>query len=140
MLKISRYIIILIGLFLLQSCDPARILVVRTASRPNCSVTIYANENILPHSFTYHEDSSAKKITIRVSSSDSLAQREKIFYYGLGGWGDNSLMPYFSKHIDSIIIVADNSKLSIIKQNEINDFLLKHRYGFAKHKLTIEAK
>lgn len=140
MLKISRYIITLIGLFLLQSCDPARILIVKTANRPNYSVTIYANENILPHAFAYHEDSSAKKMTIRVSSSDSVAQREKILYYGLGGWGGNSLMPYFSRNIDSIIIVADNRKLTIDKQKDINDFLLKHRHGFAKHKLTIEAK
>lgn len=51
----------IIGLFLLQSCDPARILVVKTANKPNYSVTIYANENIFPQSYPYHQDSVAKK-------------------------------------------------------------------------------
>jgi hypothetical protein len=139
----KRQIIIIInilGLFLIQSCDPARILVVRTADKPNHSVTIYANENILPGSYLYRQDSIAKKVIINVPTIDTIVQREKMLFYGLGSWGDDSLMPNFSKNIDSIVIVNSNGRLKLDKQTEINEYLLKHRHGFAKRILTIEAK
>lgn len=142
-LTMERQIIFLVsafGLFLIQACDPAKILVVRTANKPNYSVTIYANENILPHFYPYHQDSIAKKVVIHVPTTDTVGEREKTFFFGLGSWGDNSLMPNFSKKIDSIIIVNNNGKLILDKQTEINDYLLKHRHGFAKRILTIEAK
>lgn len=113
---------------------------VKTANKPYCSVTIYTNENILPRSYLNHQDSTAKKIVIHVPTSDTIPQHEKLFLYGLGGWSDNSVMPDFSKNIDSIIIVNGNGKLTLDEYSEINNYLLKHRHGFAKHILTIEAK
>lgn len=139
----KRLIIILtslFGLFLLESCDPARVLVVKTVNKPNYSVTIYANENILPGPYSYRQDSVAKKVVISVPIIDTVVEREKIFFYGLGGWGDDSLMPNFSKNIDSIIIVNSGGRLRLDTQSSINEYLLKNRSGFAKRKLTIEAK
>lgn len=133
-------LIAVLGLFLLQSCDPARILLVRTVDKPNYSVTVYANENILPRSYPYNQDSIAKKIVIHVPTSDTIPEREKMFLYGLGGWSDNYLMPDFSKNIDSIIIVNSKGTTTLNTQSSINEYLLKNRSGFAKRKLTIEAK
>ena len=136
----TNIFITLLGLFLLQSCDPARILVVKTSDKINYSVTVYANENILPRSYPYHQDSIAKKIVIHVPTADTIPQREKMFLYGIGGWSDSYLMTGFSKNIDSIMIVNSKGKLTLNSQSSINGFLLKHRHGFAKHILTIEAK
>lgn len=138
-LKVITFIAVL-GLFLLQSCDPARIMVVKTSEKSNYSVTVYANEKIFPRSYPYHQDSIEKKIIIHVPTTDTIPQREKIFFYGLGGWSDSYLMPDFSKNIDSIIIVNGKGKMTLNSQSSINDFLLKHRHGFAKRILTIEAK
>ena len=129
-----------LGLSFLQSCDPAKILIVKTNNKPNYSVTIYTNENILPQFYPYHQDSNAKKMVIHVPTEDTFAQTEKIFLYGIGGWADKSGLLNFSKNIDSIIIVNDKGKLTLNKQNAINVYLMKHRHGFAKHVLTIEAK
>jgi len=75
----------LFGVFLYASCDPARVLIVKAVNQPNYSVTIYANENILPGFHPYHQDSVAKKIVISVPTIDTVAQREKNSLMALGG-------------------------------------------------------
>jgi len=148
MLRIGRYqklikgniYIPLIGLFLLFSCDPARVLVVKVADKENYSVTIYSNENILPDSYSYQDDSVAKKIIIQVPTADTIPEYTKMFFYGFGGWSDSSLMPDFTKNIDSIIIVNGKGIVTLNTQYSINEYLIKNRSGFAKRRITIEAK
>jgi hypothetical protein len=149
MLRTDRYIklllkrkiyILIFGTTLLYSCDPARVLIVKVADKENYSVTIYANENILPRSYPYHQDSVAKKIIIHVPTTDTISESEKMFLYGLGGWSDSYLMPDFSQNIDSIIIVNGKGTITLNTLTSINEYLLKNRSGFAKRKLTIEAK
>ena len=136
----SFLIVIAVGVILVQSCDPARILVVKASKKPGVSVAIYANENILPRSYPYSEDSIPEKIVVRIPTTDSIPRRKTVFGYGLGTWGDSALMPGFSKDIDSIIIINIENKLTLNHQAEINDYLLEHRHGFAKRILTIKAK
>jgi hypothetical protein len=123
-------------LTVLTSCDPARVLIIKASGKPNVSVTVYGNKNLLPR--TYNSDN--EKITIKIPSDDTSTKRDTFFYYGLGGWGNSDLMPEFSKHIDSIIIVNRYGKLILDNQSEINGYLLKQRHGFSKRILTIEAK
>lgn len=128
-----------LGLMLFQACDPARVLIIKAANKPNISVTVYANKNILPLQFPYHPDSAAQKITIQVPA-DTVPKREKLFLYGIGGWGNDQLLSDFSKNIDSIILITNKGKTALTTQASIHHYLLKHRSGFAKHVLTIEAK
>lgn len=81
-----------------------------------------------------------KKIIIHVPTTDTISEKEKMFLYGLGGWSDSYLMPDFSKNIDSIIIINGKGTMTLNTQSSINEYLLKNRSGFAKRKLTIEAK
>ncbi len=126
---------LILGMITLISCDPARILVVKAADKPNVSVTIYSNKNILPYS-----NDSIDKIIIKIPETDTSIKHDTTFFYGLGGWGNDSLMPNFSQNIDSIIIVNSKEKVMLDNQTDINTYLLKNRHGFAKRILTIEAK
>lgn len=118
------------------SCDPARIMQIRTVDRPNYSVTIYANNNILP----FQKDKQNEKIILQFPSNNLPPKKDTTFFYGLGGWHDKTRMPEFAKNFDSIIIIRNGQKQSLTDQVEITKYLLKQRHGFAKRILTIEAK
>ncbi len=126
----------LLATIIFNSCDPARIMQVRTIDKPNYSVTIYANNNILP----FQKDKPNEKIVLQFPSNNLPTKRDTTFYYGLGGWHDKTRMPEFAKNFDSIIIIRNGQKQSLTDQVEITKFLLKQRHGFAKRILTIEAK
>ncbi len=49
-------------------------------------------------------------------------------------------MTDFSRTIDSIVINDRKEKVILNNQTNIDSYLLKHRHGFAKRKLTIKAK
>lgn len=120
----------------LTSCDPARILVIKASNKPNTSVAFYANTNILP----YANDSVSEKIIIKIPEVATSTYSDTTFCYGLGGWGDESVISSFSQSIDSIVVI-NNSKIVVIdNQADINSYLLKNRRGYAKRKLVIEAK
>lgn len=127
---------LILGTITLISCDPVRMLVVKAADKPNVSVTIYSNKNIL----SFSNDSIDNKIIIQIPETDSSIKRDTTLFYGLGGWGNDSLMYNFSQNIDSIIIVNSSETVILNNQNEINAYLLENRHGFAKSILTIEAK
>ena len=120
----------------LQSCDPARILQIRTVNKPNYSVTIYTNRNILP----FESDRQNEKFILQIPTNDAKPKTDTTFHYGIGGWPDKDKMPEFSKNIDSIIIIRNGVRLGLTNQNEIIQYLLKQRHGFGKSILTIEAK
>lgn len=130
------YIATLLTVATLTSCDPGRTLVIKAPNKPNTSVVVYANANILP----YATDNISEKIIIKIPEIDSSIKRDTTFYFGLGGWRDDSLMPSFSQNIDSIVIVNISGTVVLDNQTDINSYLLKNRRGFAKRKLIIEAK
>lgn len=130
--------LIYLGWFMLtvlsvQSCDPARVMVVKTADKPNLSVAIYANKNILPGK------EGNDKIVINIPSQGMPAKRDTTFYYGLGGWGRGD-MSWFAKDIDSIIIINSNGKLLLNDEAAIAGYLNKHKHGFGHRILTIKAQ
>lgn len=120
----------------LQSCDPSRILQIKTLDKPNYSVSIYANRNILP--FTREKQN--EKFILQIPTTDTKPRTDTAFRYGIGGWTDKDRMQEFSKTIDSIIIITNGVKLGLTNQPDITQYLLKHRHGFGKSILTIEAK
>ncbi len=120
---------------LIQSCDPARILVVKAAKNPDVSVTVYGNNKILPGP---HEKEN-EKIVIKIPTTGTRVTRDTVFYYGLGGWPKGKFMTEFAKNIDSIIIINSNGKIVLDNLSDITNYLSKHRHGFAKRILTIEA-
>lgn len=120
----------LLSVAIFQSCDPGRILQIKTVNKPNYSVTIYANGNILPAS----KERQNEKLVLHFPTKMDTA-----FYYGIGTWHDDK-MPEFAKNFDSIIIIRNGVKQNLTSQEDIVKFLLKQRHGFAKSILTIEAK
>jgi len=126
-----KQIITVLILALFSSCDPMRVLVVKTSSSPETSVTIYANTKIT--------QDKEKTIITTLSSHTPPKRGIKLYYGGVGGW-NISFVKEFSENIDSIIIINGNSKTILNNQIEINEYLIKHRYGYAKRAIKIEAK
>ena len=135
-LKLQTAILCLLAILFFYSCDPARIMQIRTVDKPNYSVTIYANNNILP----FQNDKQTEKLVLQFPSNSLPTKRDTTFRYGIGGWHDKKRMPEFAKHFDSIIIIRNGQKQSLTDQEEITKYLLNQRHGFGKSILTIEAK
>lgn len=131
--KNVKLLIFLIITMAFTSCDPMRILVIK--SKQNTSVTIYANQ-----AMTNQTTVSNQKTIIRIPSLESPSKTDTTFYFGLGGWGNSDLIKNLSKKIDSIIIIDNHEKILLKNQSEINAYLMKRRGGYAKRKLIIEAK
>lgn len=135
-LRLQATLCYLLVTMIFYSCDPARIMQIRTVDKPNYSVTIYANNNILP----FQKDKLDEKLILQFPSDNLQTKRDTTFYYGFGGWHDKRRMPEFAKNFDSIVIIRNGQKQSLTDQGEITKFLLEQRHGFAKRILTIEAK
>lgn len=131
--KNVKLLIFLIITMAFTSCDPMRILVIK--SKQNTSVTIYANQ-----AMTNQTTVSNQKTIIRIPSLESPSKTDTTFYFALGGWGNSDLIKNLSKKIDSIIIIDNHEKILLKNQSEINAYLMKRRGGYAKRKLIIEAK
>ncbi len=123
-------------IFVLESCDPAKVLQVRTINNPNYSITIYANRNILP----YADGDRDQKFILQIPTNDIKPKTDTAFSYGIGPWPNKNGMEQFSKNIDSIIIIRNGVKQSLSDQNDITDYLVKQRRGLGKSILRIEAK
>ena len=119
-------------ILLLSACDPGRVLVIRADTKNNTSVTVYTNKKIIP--FSNKDDSS--KFVIHVPHNDTT---EKIFNYGLGNWPNDAIVD-LTTIIDSVIIQNHTNKLVLVNKADIHAYLRKHRSGYAKSVLTIEAK
>lgn len=135
-LRLQTVTLCLLATLIFCSCDPARIMQIRAVDKPNYSVTVYANNNILP----FQKDKQTEKLILQFPSNNSPIKRDTTFRYGIGGWHDKKNMPEFAKNFDSIIIIRNGQKQSLTKQEEITKYLLNQRHGFGKSILTIEAK
>lgn len=115
----------------LASCDPIKRLVIK-AGNSNTFVAVYTNKKILPCG--NREDNS--KIIIQVPYNDTT---RKTFNYGIGYWPGDAITN-LAANIDSIVIKNTNGKVVLIGKTDIERYLKKHRSGYARSVLTIEAK
>lgn len=132
-IKAKSYIILVSLLFI--GCDPAKILIIKTSGAPNVYVTVYANKSILPE----NRENLEEKIVIHFPTSSYPPKNDTAFFYGLGNW-PKQFIPNFAVNIDSIIISNSSDKIILTNKDDINKYLIKKRSGYAKSKLTIEAK
>jgi hypothetical protein len=112
-----------------------KILVIEVPNNSASSVTLYSNQKILPSYYGNPDE----KITVKVPYFDSAMQYRHVFFYGQGGWSDEAVKQ-LTENIDSISIRGNKGNTLIRTKPEIQAYLEKHRSGFAKHVLTIEAK
>ena len=124
-------LLVLVSPFL-TGCDPAKRLIIKTDKSGKSSVTVYTNNKIIP----FGNKSDSSKLIIQVPINDTI---EKTFSYGIGNWPDNSI-PELSTNIDSIIISTIDKRTVLIRKEDIQRYLKKHRGGYAGSVLTIEAK
>ena len=130
----SKALYFLLLLSAIYSCDPARVLIVRSAYPEQALVTIYADQAFLPS--IYSADTGQVSITV----PDSAGNSELIFMYGLGGWANDSLLYQMSGQVDSICFIGIQGNHTLYLQDEIYDYLRLRRSGFASRKLTITAR
>jgi hypothetical protein len=129
----SFFTIIFFGF--LAACDPTRTLVIRTADKPNLSVTIFGNKNLLPDN-----KSATEKVVVKISSDANSERRDTAFRYGLGGWDKKYQIPGLVANIDSIIIKNSSGTLLLKNKEELTSYLLTQRSGQSGCVITIEAK
>ncbi len=132
---VIKFLITIFLFGILASCDPARTLVIRTVDKPNFSVTVYGNKNILPDN-----NGSTEKVVVKISSETNSEKRDTTFRYGLGGWDKKYQIPELAANIDSIIIVNSSGTLLLKNKKELTSYLLTHRSGQSGCVITIEAK
>lgn len=131
-----RYSFTAIIVISLWACDPAKVLIISASNKPNTSVSIYANKAL----FHKYQSNGPDKIKLVIPSPNTPEHRDTMFLYGIGTWYGDEFMANFAKDIDSIIIVNTKNTLVLNTQKDIIAYLLKHRHGFAKSRLTIRAK
>jgi hypothetical protein len=134
--QIRFKIFLIFFLISLLGCDPGRYLVIKCSNKPNVSINIYANENILPG----HHSMNPEKIIIRRSSAPNFKKSDTTLHYGIGSWKGEQLITSFANNIDSIIISGSSRKLSLINKLEIIKYLSERRGGYAKARLKIVAR
>lgn len=126
-------IILLVSLCpFLTGCDPAKLLIIKADNSGKSSVTVYTNNKIIP----FGNKSDSSKLIIQVPINDTT---EKTFSYGIGNWPDNSIAE-LTTNIDSIIITTIDKRTVLMRKEDIQRYLKKHRGGYAGSVLTIEAK
>jgi len=124
--------ILIFTIIFFASCDPAKILVIKADKKSNLSVTVYTNKKIIP----FGDNNDSTKFTFQVPLNGTTIQA---FNYGIGNWSNDAIRN-LSKNIDSIIINNSTSKVVLVNKLEIENYLKKHRSGYAGSVLTIEAK
>lgn len=117
---------------LLASCDPAKLLVIKTSNKSNASVTVYANRQIIPSA----NKGDKSKLVIQVPFNDTASKK---FSYGIGNWPLEAI-DALATNIDSIEINNTINKVVLANKADILNYLKKHRGGYAGSVLTIEAK
>lgn len=70
--------IIVMAILILQSCDAAKILVIKTASEPNASVTIYYSKEYFARQGVEYEN---EKAILRIPATDTPMVRDTVLYY-----------------------------------------------------------
>ena len=119
---------------LLSGCDPALVFSVEAARKPNASVTVYMAKDVQNR----HSVSAIPRQIIMVPTQDSIPVYKQQYSCGLGGWSNEGVRS-FAENIDSMIIEQQGSRTIYNTKDEITNYLLNHRKGFAKRILYIEA-
>jgi hypothetical protein len=131
----KKLILIIVATLGLASCDPAKILVIKSRPNSNASIVLYGNRKINP--LLNDSASIEKKIIIQVPTADG--KNEIKFNYGIGIWS-NGPISNLSAAIDSIIITGKLKKTILKNQDSIKQYFINHRSGYGGSKLTIVAK
>lgn len=118
----------------ISGCDPAMILTLKTSGKPNSSVTMYGDGSLVPKK----NSTTGQKIVYNFPTYGS-RKRDTSFYYGIGGWSDESISGITDK-IDSIIINNSSDKIILNTKPAIKSYLMDHRNGYGKSRIIIEAK
>jgi len=129
-----RILILFSAVLFFSQCDPAITLIVKSAHKPNLSVTIYANGNILPGYLHPPE-----KLVLSIPTTEPHRKYDTTFRYGLGGWSDDHVSS-FAQNVDSIVFMSSSGKKVLKNQSDIQEYLLKQRHGFGKSVITIKVK
>ena len=106
---------------------------IKADDKSSTSVTVYTNNRIVP----FGDKNDSSKIIILVPYNDTTS---KIFDYGIGGRWSNDAIANLTTNIDSVVIKNTNNKVALVNKADIEDYLKKHRGGYAGCILTIKAK
>lgn len=128
------FTIFLVAVF--TGCDPARTLVIKTADKPNLSVTIFGNRAMLPHG----NEADTEKVVIKIPPDANYERRDTAFRYGLGGWNIKGLLTELVANIDSVIIITSSGRTVLSTKEGIQSYLRAHQTGYSGSVLTIEAR
>jgi hypothetical protein len=110
-------------------------LIIKAANKKDVSVNVYTNQKIIPFSI----GDSTNKITIQIPAINTTDKYQKVFNYGIGNWPNDAIANLVA-NIDSIIIRNSSDTLRLKNKAEMQNYLKKHRSGYAGSVLTIEAK
>jgi len=121
---------------MLVSCDVAKVLVLKSSSKKDSSVIVYAQKSIIP----FTSENVTEKIVIQTPTLDSLSQKKLILSnYGFGGWADGHVVE-IAQTIDSIIIINDDKKVVLNNPIAVENYLLSNRKGIFNRILKIGPK
>jgi hypothetical protein len=134
--SIKKLLFVIIIAVITQSCDPARVLMIKATGKPTVSVTIYADKKMLPHRWRNEKE----KVVFKVSPNAEHKKRDSTLFFGFGGWSEDAIQTELTKHIDSIVIVNSTGKQILNTPTDISTYLIAHRYGFVNRIVKIEAK
>lgn len=133
--KMSRLILLLISGMALSSCDPAKVMILKTSGEKGSGVVLYGNAGMLPG----HSLSDSSKIRLQFFSKSNAA-KDTLFLNGIGGWSGKNYMMDFAGNFDSILFVSVKGTIRISDRKQIYNYLFVHRKGFARRKLILESK
>ncbi|MBO9617955.1 MAG: hypothetical protein J7539_02875 [Niabella sp.] len=128
-IQLLLFIVVPIGIGLLQGCDYAQIMILQATGENGDSIVLYGNRMIAGASYP-------GKIVIRVPQNDTT---RKTFYFGRGNWSDASL-ERLADNIDSLVITNNNKIKRLTGKAILKVYLQDHCKGFAHNELVLEAK
>lgn len=132
---IRTTVLSILTVLLFNGCDPAKLLVIKASPETHASVSVYINRKALPTTY-WNGD---KKVLIQLPATDTATYYEKRYYYSIGNW-PNAEIAELAANIDSLVFTNPVSRLVLADRSQIEQYLLKHRSGYAGSVVTIEAK
>jgi hypothetical protein len=133
-MKISSLLLLIL---LFEGCDVAHSITLKTAKKPNISITVYGNRPLRWTSVNGDRTKIIEEKIIQVP--DTMGNRRVDLPMGWGGW-TKRMIAGFSTHIDSIIINNSKSTTKLKDSTAISAYLLKRRRWLLTNVITIKAK
>jgi len=127
-------LLIMTACCLFAGCDPEKLLIIKASGESTALVRVYCNKSIL-----LQQGSTNEKVIISLPTTDDPPKKDTTFRYLIGSWSREDV-DKLTKGIDSIVIGNSSGNKVIADTEGISNYLLKHRSGYGKSKLTIEAK